>query len=158
MLIELNPVSGDAFDIEESNIHYAENFGDNVLVSYKQPSTYVMQRIEVTDTIEELNDTSVGASGKLFATEILVNGDENNVQVVLLNQDHVKKVFDTDPCEVNYNLGSASIYDILYHNGDKDSFEADYDGGYSPSVSPSPSASESGSPASPSPSASESVS
>lgn len=145
MLIELTPVEGDAFDIEESNIYLAEDSGDNVLVRHKQPGSDVMQEVLVTDTVVELNDTSVAASGTLFATEILINGVAGETAVVLLNQSKVKAVFDTDPCEVNYNLGSASINEILYHNGDKTSFEADYDGGYSPSASPSASASASAS-------------
>lgn len=131
MLIELTPVEGNAFEIEESNIFIGESVGDNVMIRYKQPDSDVMQEILVTDTVDELNDTSVAASGTLFGTKIIKDGITH---IVLLNQTHTKKVFDTNPCQVNYNLGTASINEILVHDGNKPSFLKDYNGDFSPSV------------------------
>jgi len=134
MLIELTPVDGIPFEIEESNIFLAENDGDNVVVSHKHPDTLRMQRVLVTDTIDELNDTSVAAGGVLFGTKIYTDSTFTEFVDVLMSQEKVSKVYDTNPCEVNYNLGSASIHEILYHRGNKASFLADYNGDYSPTT------------------------
>jgi len=140
MLITLSPVTGEDFQIDESNIFWAEPDGDNVRVFHKQPATDVMQETLVDDTIDGLNDTSVAAGGTLFGTQIYPNynkdagtGDDLIVDV-LMNQTYVSQLFDTSPCEVNYQRGTHSINEIYYHAGDQSSFLADYNGDFSPSA------------------------
>lgn len=140
MLITLSPVTGEDFDIDESNIFWAEQDGDNVRVFHKHPATEVMQETLVDDTIDELNNTSVAAGGTLFGTQIYplydseFDTDTSLVVDVLMNQVYVSKVWDTNPCKVNYIRGTHSINEIYFHAGDKTSFLADYNGDFSPSA------------------------
>ncbi len=155
MTIELTPVDGTgAFDLNENAFILAQTEGDNTRVFYRHQDTSVRQEILVEETVLEIFDESQADAANIVATEII---KDDIVHLVAINKNRVVKIFDTDPCEFNYNLASASINEILVHNGDKTSFESDLAGDYSPSASASesPSASESES-ASASESASES--